>query len=198
MLKSGGAKAFQIRDHARYQTFGVRCNHGEVCDLSATGMRFRVHGRPGFTKGDVQRFVVESGGQKLHLTGQIVWVKRKGLFSRDHEAGVHFVNLKPAHQRAIEEFAVNGFVNTDAPQPAASRASVSVEIPDLYAIMGIARDASQEEIVATYRRLAKELHPDVTDEPDAEEQFAVVGKAYRVLHDPDSRARYDRMLAEAA
>lgn len=198
MLKSGGPKAFQIRDHARYQTYGVSCNFGEVCDLSASGMRFRMQGRPAFSKGDLQRFVVESGGQKLQLTGQIVWVRRKGLLGREHQVGVHFVNLKPAHQRAIEEFAVNGFVNTDSPKAPKPRASVSVEIPDLYAIMGVARDASQDEIVATYRRLAKELHPDVTDEPDAEEQFSVVSKAYRVLHDPDSRARYDRMLAEAA
>lgn len=198
MLKTGGPKAFQIRDHARYQTVGVRCNHGEVRDLSASGMRFRVRGKPGFARGNLQRFVVESGGQRLQLTGRIVWIRREGLLSRDHQVGVHFVNLKPAHQRAIEQFAVNGFIEPDAPKPSKPRASVSVEIPDLYAIMGLARDASQEEISATYRRLAKELHPDVAAAPDAAEQFAVVGKAYRVLHDPESRARYDRMLAEAA
>lgn len=199
MFKSDRQTGYQMRDAARYSTNGVSCNHGEVLDLSGTGMRFRVEGRCGLSKGDVHRFVLESGGQRLNLTGNVAWTKRIGLLGREHEVGVRFSNLKPAHSRAIEDFAVKGFVERrdgeSSPKP---KSAVRVEVPDLYAIMGVTRDASQDDIHGSYRKLAKELHPDVTDEPDAAEQFTVVSKAYRVLQDPESRARYDRMLDEAA
>lgn len=65
--------------------------------------------------------------------------------------------------------------------------------PDYYAILGVSRDASQEEIKAAYRRLARQLHPDVNkDDPDAEEKFKQLNEAYQVLSDPEARALYDR------
>ena len=190
---------YQIRDHARYTTQGIRCNHGQVQDLSGSGMRFRVSGKPGFSRGDLLRFVVESNAQKLNLTGRVVWIRRCGLLSREHECGVRFADLKPSHARAIEEFALNGFIEDrkeGAPSP--QRASVRVEVPDLYAMLGVDRAATEDEIHSAFRRLAKELHPDANPDEQAAERFTQVSKAYRVLHDPDSRARYDRMLAEAA
>jgi DnaJ-class molecular chaperone len=64
---------------------------------------------------------------------------------------------------------------------------------DLYAILGVKRDASQDEIKRTYRRLAKELHPDLNpDKPDVAERFAKVTAAYDILSDPEKRGRYDR------
>jgi hypothetical protein len=63
---------------------------------------------------------------------------------------------------------------------------------DLYEELGIAPDATREEIAAAYRARAKELHPDTRPaDADAADQFARVGAAYRVLSDPDERARYD-------
>ncbi len=64
---------------------------------------------------------------------------------------------------------------------------------DYYDILGVSRDASQEEIKKAYRRLAREYHPDANpDDPQAEEKFKRVNKAYRVLSDPDKRAQYDQ------
>jgi DnaJ-class molecular chaperone len=64
---------------------------------------------------------------------------------------------------------------------------------DLYATLGVGRDASQEDIKRSYRRLAKELHPDLNpDKPDVAERFKQVTAAYDILSDPDKRARYDR------
>jgi hypothetical protein len=67
---------------------------------------------------------------------------------------------------------------------------------DLYDELGVARDASRDEIAAAYRARAKELHPDTHPvDADAADRFARVGTAYRVLSDPEGRARYDESLA---
>ncbi|MFB6264160.1 MAG: DnaJ C-terminal domain-containing protein, partial [Bradymonadaceae bacterium] len=63
---------------------------------------------------------------------------------------------------------------------------------DYYSILGVDRDASQEEIEKAYKRLAKKYHPDVNDEPGAEDEFKKVNEAYQVLKDPEKREQYDR------
>ncbi|HEX2494430.1 MAG TPA: DnaJ domain-containing protein, partial [Steroidobacter sp.] len=64
---------------------------------------------------------------------------------------------------------------------------------DYYKIMGLARDASQDEIKRVYRKLARKYHPDVSKEPNAEERFKEVQEAYEVLKDPEKRAAYDQL-----
>jgi molecular chaperone DnaJ len=63
---------------------------------------------------------------------------------------------------------------------------------DLYDLLGVARDADADAIKKAYRRLARQLHPDVNPDPDAQEQFKQVSAAYEVLSDPQKRAAYDR------
>jgi curved DNA-binding protein len=62
---------------------------------------------------------------------------------------------------------------------------------DYYDVLGVARNASSEDIQRTYRKLAREYHPDVNKDPGAEERFKEVAEAYDVLSDPDTRRRYD-------
>ncbi len=66
-----------------------------------------------------------------------------------------------------------------------------VNVADHYEVLGVARDASAEEIKKAYRRLARELHPDVNPSEDAAERFKDVTHAYDVLSDTDARQRYD-------
>jgi uncharacterized membrane protein YsdA (DUF1294 family) len=66
-------------------------------------------------------------------------------------------------------------------------------LKDYYAILGVPRNATPEEIREAYRRLAKEYHPDKNPSPEAEERFKLVNEAYQVLSDPAKRAEYDAL-----
>lgn len=67
-----------------------------------------------------------------------------------------------------------------------------MEYKDYYKVLGISRDASQEEIKKAYRKLARKYHPDVSKEANAEAKFKEVGEAYEALKDPEKRAQYDQ------
>jgi curved DNA-binding protein len=68
-----------------------------------------------------------------------------------------------------------------------------MEFKDYYQQMGLARDATADDIKKAYRRLARKYHPDVSKEPDAEARFKEFGEAYEVLKDPQKRAAYDQL-----
>jgi molecular chaperone DnaJ len=63
---------------------------------------------------------------------------------------------------------------------------------DYYELLGVPRDASENDVKKAFRRLARELHPDVSDAPDAEERFREVVEAYEVLSKSETRELYDR------
>jgi len=62
---------------------------------------------------------------------------------------------------------------------------------DYYAMLSVSRDASPDEIKRAYRKLARELHPDVNQDPGSQERFKEVTAAYEVLSDPEKRQMYD-------
>jgi curved DNA-binding protein len=64
---------------------------------------------------------------------------------------------------------------------------------DYYAVMGLERTASPDDIKKTYRKLARKYHPDVSKEKNAEERFKEVQEAYETLKDPEKRAAYDQL-----
>lgn len=68
-----------------------------------------------------------------------------------------------------------------------------MEYKDYYRTLGVARDATDEEIQRAYRKLARTYHPDISEEADAETRFKEIGEAYEVLKDRGKRAAYDRV-----
>jgi curved DNA-binding protein len=68
-----------------------------------------------------------------------------------------------------------------------------MQYKDYYQIMGLSRDANQDDIKRAYRKLARKYHPDVSQEKDAEAKFKELGEAYEVLKDPEKRAAYDQL-----
>jgi hypothetical protein len=82
----------------------------------------------------------------------------------------------------------------DAPKPGMTATAT------LYTVLGVRQSASGSDVRSSYRRLARITHPDVNHEPDAHEQFIKLQRAYEVLSNPRSRARYDAglLLEESA
>ncbi|MDD2463426.1 MAG: DnaJ C-terminal domain-containing protein [Desulfobulbus sp.] len=70
-----------------------------------------------------------------------------------------------------------------------------MEYKDYYKILGVERNASQDQIKQGYRKMARKFHPDVNKDVNAERHFKDIGEAYEVLKDPEKRAAYDQFGA---
>ena len=84
-----------------------------------------------------------------------------------------------------------GKVRGESPQGQAH----PMRFKDYYEVVGVPRNASQDEIKRAYRKLARKFHPDVSKEKNAEERFKELQEAYEVLKDPEKRAAYDQLGA---
>lgn len=71
-----------------------------------------------------------------------------------------------------------------------------MQFKDYYETLGVEPGAGDAEIKSAYRRLARKYHPDVSQEPGAEDKFKAVNEAYEALRDPQKRAAYDRLRAQ--
>lgn len=74
-----------------------------------------------------------------------------------------------------------------------ARVNIMSTYQDYYAILGVNKTATQEDIQRAYRKLARKYHPDINKESNAEEKFKQINEAYEVLGDPEKRARYDKL-----
>lgn len=196
IVQSEDGKWQQSRAH-RFNTPNLRCPYGQLLDMSATGMRFRLDSKPDFAIGDLRELHVQGPTQKLKVTVRVAWIKKPLLgFGKAVECGVQFVIDKPGLDKVLAHFAEHGFVPKDGfkgskTQTPKQPMAVNVQVPDLYAMLGLKFGASDEDIHGAYRDLAKKLHPDANPNGDTMDQFSAVTKAYSVLKDATLKKQYD-------
>lgn len=77
--------------------------------------------------------------------------------------------------------------------PSETGLAVSTAYKDYYEVLGVERSADEKALKKAYRKLAREYHPDVNHDPDAEERFKEIAEAYEVLGDAEKREQYDRV-----
>jgi Tfp pilus assembly protein PilZ len=197
--KFGRARAAMVaRRDERYKTESLRCHVGQVVDISSSGMRVRCKEKPPFQNGGVVAFGITAGTQKLPVEGRIVWIRRASWRSSEYEIGVEFRDQRPAVRAALSTMGRFGFAAGDRSSSSSrpgSGAGVRVEVEDLYGVLGVSQGATEEQIRTAFRSLARELHPDVSQDEATQEKFLRVTKAYAVLRDPESKKRYDDLLA---
>lgn len=180
---------------ARHRTEVITCALGEVTDLSRAGMRLVSKGKPPLQAGrEAQIRLVFPRGSIL-VTVQARWIKRKGL--RKYEMGFQFLNLTEAAEKALDSLAHFGFISREAAAAGKPHQPVraSVQLPDYYSVLGLAPGASMEQIHQAYRRMARQYHPDLNKDADAEAMFMRLREAYDVLTDSEQRCSYDSRAA---
>lgn len=91
------------RRHGRVRCEQTRCTLGSVLDLSASGMRVLIKGRPRFRAGEVASMQVEIDGGALVLMAKVVWLNKVSW--RRHVAGLEFVDVEPELRQRLVELA---------------------------------------------------------------------------------------------
>jgi len=209
----------------RYRTVGVRCELGTVLDLSESGLRMQVDGKCPVKVGDILALHLRDCAHQTTVRGCVVWVKPGN--NANSTCGIAFIDVRPGTKDVIEQIAGVGeaLANDKKAKEAAEAAKVasggknavpppepnrpedeakkpgvraSIEIEDLYELFALPNTATADEINQAFRAMARNLHPDKNPLPDAAERFSQISKAYKILRDPELRARYDEMRNRAA
>lgn len=196
-LKRDGSENDRSAD--RYTASGLSCVLGEIEDISLSGVRIRCKGESPINANEVLQLTIKRGSGVLKVVAKVVWVSRP-LFSAA-KMGLRFVETDVGALRTLLESLCPGCTaNASLPsggQRVTELAVATIEVEDLYAILGVSRGASDLEIRSAHRARAKQYHPDNNRESEAAFHFSDISKAYSVLRDPEHRARYDRLLAHS-
>ena len=176
---------------------GVRCPLGTVVDLSASGLRAQTNVKPSVLTGHTLGIHVEAGDRKLDIKGKIVWVKRAPRFKKEWHLGVKFEDQSDGVRDAVMSIARAFRIKSpdeSGDTQTSQRATVSVDVDDLYVLLNVTPSASTDDIREAYRKLAFQWHPDRCSQPGAVEMFDCINKAHAILREPSARRRYDDML----
>ncbi|MHC4908211.1 MAG: DnaJ domain-containing protein [Planctomycetota bacterium] len=185
----------------RVTNSAVKCDLGEVVDLSVSGVRLALKSKPAAKVGARVRLRIMSSGQSLRLQGQVRWIRRHGI--KCYHIGLKFIDVKKSTRVVLQSLNQYGFIDLDRlRRESASAASKSlptppppIDLPDYYCILGVRYNATDAEIRKAYRAAARTCHPDVAEDSESAEQFKRVTEAYRILRDAVERRSYDQRRA---
>lgn len=198
-MESANSKPKIPRRDDRFTTSDMSCPLGEIVDLSASGMRIRSVGKPQVARGQAKQFVLRTSRQTLTVSGVVTWIRRRSLFSKRYDMGIRFTDSRGGTREALVAFAKYGFVGNGQQNQTGGRAReigvrAAIVVENHYKVLGVDRNASDEEIRKAFWALAKEHHPDSNSDPNAEIMFRKVSEAHDVLADPAKRKRFDDIL----
>ncbi|MGD9688869.1 MAG: DnaJ domain-containing protein [Phycisphaerales bacterium] len=211
--KHGGSHR---RTASRHAIDGLQSTFGAVVDLSQSGMRIWTTREPRFAPGTCVPLVLADGDQRMDVLATVMWV-RPLENETGWQIGMRFENADAVRKQAIETYVKAGYFTTDpsirrtlhehdpsyedprqSEPHAPARPPLNAELIDLYALLGVSSDAPAETIHTAYRHAARACHPDQSDDPAAAERFARLSRAYGVLKDAETRAKYDQVLRRLA
>lgn len=166
-------------------------------DLSGTGMRVGVKGRCPIKIGQVVPLKLKTPHGSIPVAARAVWRRRTGLLG-GCQIGLHFDGIKPNQSVALATIARFGFIAPEGVQPASAGASASVEPPSAveativmapyYECLGLAPQATPQDVKNAYRKLARQYHPDVAPGDENQKKFVELREAYDLLSDHLRRA----------
>lgn len=176
------------RTGKRYDTRLTDSVLGSVVDLSTEGARVVTRSEPAVRAGHVFEIAVACDGERVFVLSRVAWTRKidKDLWN----IGLHFFDADSRTRADLERL-------LDRCASGREMLPTSVEVEDLYSVLGVPREATLEQIRAAYRRLARQFHPDHSPDEDSSRQFARISKSYMVLRDESLRRRYDQILTAA-
>jgi hypothetical protein len=174
-----GKKSVRPRKDERFVTEVLRSPLGEVKDISASGVCVAVGGRGrerDLVRGRIIPLQLDTPAGRLEFLARVTWVRKT---RQGREVGFSLLDVKPPVAKLLRQLGRYGFVfpPSDSTDPHEQPRIP----PDLCKILEIRPDASDDEILHAYRRIAMQYHPDRNRSGDAAERFQQGAEAYRKI-----------------
>jgi hypothetical protein len=176
------------RSNKRYDTRLTDSVLGSVVDLSPDGARIVTRSEPNVRAGHVFEIAIACDGERVFMLSRVAWTRKidKDLWN----IGLHFFDADARARMDLEKL-------LDRCASGRELLPTSVEVEDLYAVLGVPRESSLEQIRTAYRNLARKYHPDHAPDEESSRRFSRISKSYMVLRDESLRRRYDQLLKAA-
>jgi len=177
----------------RFRTNLLSTNLGEVVDISASGARVRTPRRSALEVGQIVPLTIKSPQCKVVVHCRVVRAGRASG-ARGFDVSLAFLDAKPALRAAIAHLGRFGFIprmDIGGASEARPGPRPRKPLPDYYGVLGVMPNAPAEEIRRAYHALAKQHHPDHSQNANSVGVFESLVQAYNVLRDPARRSVYD-------
>jgi len=176
------------RNNRRYDTRMTDSVLGSVVDLSPDGARIVTRSEPNVRAGHVFEIAIACDGERVFMLSRVAWTRKidKDLWN----IGLHFFDADARARMDLEKL-------LDRCASGRELLPTSVEVEDLYAVLGVPRESSLDQIRTAYRNLARKYHPDHAPDEESSRRFSRISKSYMVLRDESLRRRYDQLLKAA-